>query len=111
MLLVYRLWLIKLKSPKTEFMGRSCGFHVTHGESERAMEKINPKIMCGKHFWENMLVITALCSFLPLTLNFSLLDFFLWHKAAFSSFTTSFFQHYTSNRGYVRTKTLFCPSV
>ncbi len=77
MLLVYRLWLIKLKSPKTEFMGRSCGFHVTHGESERAMENINPK-MCGKHFWENMLVITALCSFLPLTLDFSLLAFFFF---------------------------------
>ncbi len=35
--------------------------------------------MCGKHFWENMLVITALCSFLPLTLNFSLLDFFFFY--------------------------------
>lgn len=110
MLLVYRLWLIKLKSPKTEFMGRSCGFHVTHGESERAMENINPK-MCGKHFWENMLVITALCSFLPLTLDFSLLAFFFFFFMAQRSLHYILLQHYTSNRGYVRTKTLFCPSV
>lgn len=80
---------------------------------------VNQKIICGKHFWVKMLVITALCSFLPLTLNFcpptcvSFFFVFFFYMAQSSLFILHYIllQHYTSNRGYVRTETLFCPSV
>lgn len=63
------LRLIKLKSPKTEFMGKSRGFH--KWVSQKGQWKIlNQKIMCGKHFWKNILVrmahFSTLCH-VPLT--------------------------------------------